>query len=220
MVVALLYEMQTPCNCFTLSLSGSDSRRSNSWRDDNDATMEIKVSRRWRWWSRRCFGDGDHKHKMMMAISYHLYWLHVMLILYASYLALIDGSIIRWSLTNYQEVFSLSMHRCESSSCWDTTWWSGVIGSSSLTRVFRVCNCFAPVVFERRAYHTRSSRGVSARRTFATVHTQGEHWDRKVERESYSRYDQDSDVHHWNYSISRDDRTWFIWFGSRDHLED
>ena len=57
MVVALLYEMQTPCNCFTLSLSGSDSRRSNSWRDDNDATMEIKVSltmvimtvlRRWR----------------------------------------------------------------------------------------------------------------------------------------------------------------------------
>ena len=32
MVVALLYEMQTPCNCFTLSLSGSDSRRSNRWR--------------------------------------------------------------------------------------------------------------------------------------------------------------------------------------------
>ena len=26
MVVALLYEMQMPCNCFTLSLSGSDSR--------------------------------------------------------------------------------------------------------------------------------------------------------------------------------------------------
>ena len=130
MVVALLYEMQSPCNCFTLSLSGSDSRRSNSWRDDNDATMEIKVSRRWRWWSWRCFGDGDHKHKMMMAISYHLYWLHVMFIFYASYLALIDGSILRWSLTNYQEVFSLSMHRCESSSCWDTTWWSGVIGST------------------------------------------------------------------------------------------
>ena len=32
MVVALLYEMQTPCNCFTLSLSGSNSCRSNSWR--------------------------------------------------------------------------------------------------------------------------------------------------------------------------------------------
>ena len=131
MVVVLLYEMQTPCNCFTLSLSGSDSRRSNRWRNDNDAMMEIKMSRRWRWWSRRCFGDGDHKHKMMMAISYHLYWLHVMFILYASYLALIDGSILRWSLTKkFQEVFSLSMHCCESSSCWDTTWWSGVIGST------------------------------------------------------------------------------------------
>ena len=103
MVVALLYEMQTPCNCFTLSLSGSDSRSSNSWRDDNDATMKIKVSHQWRWSSWRCFGDGDHKHKMMMAISYHLYWLHVMFISYASYLALIDGSIIRWSLTKFQD---------------------------------------------------------------------------------------------------------------------
>ena len=44
MVVALLYEMQSPCNCFTLSLSGSDSCGGNSWRDDNDASMEIKVS--------------------------------------------------------------------------------------------------------------------------------------------------------------------------------
>ena len=73
MVVALLYEMQSPCNCFTLSLSGSDSRRRNSWRDDNDASMEIKLSSRWRWWSWRCFGDGDQRHKMMMAISYHLF---------------------------------------------------------------------------------------------------------------------------------------------------
>ena len=38
-------------HCFTLSLSGSDSRRSNRWRNDNDATMVIKVSRR---------DDGDH----------------------------------------------------------------------------------------------------------------------------------------------------------------
>ena len=94
------------CNCFTLSLSGSDSRTSNRWRNDNDATMEIKVLRRWRWWSQRCFGDGDHKHKMMMAISYHLYWLHVMFIFYASYLALFDGSIIRWSFTK------LSKYKC------------------------------------------------------------------------------------------------------------
>src|SRR6266511_6152520 len=51
-----------------------------------------------------------------------------------------------------------------------------MLGLSSLTRVFYVCkNWLAPVVCERRAYHTRSSRGVTARRTAATVHTQGEH---------------------------------------------
>ena len=128
MVVALLYEMQSPCNCFTLSLTGSDSRRRNSWWDDNDATMEIKVSCRWRWWTWRCFGDGDHKHKMMMAISYHLYWLHVMFIFYASYFALIDGSIIRWSLTKFQDKsVLLSMHGCQSSLFWSTSWWLGVI---------------------------------------------------------------------------------------------
>ena len=44
MVVALLYEIQALCNCFNLSLSGSDSRRINGWRDDHDAMMEIKVS--------------------------------------------------------------------------------------------------------------------------------------------------------------------------------
>ena len=41
--------------------------------------------------------------------------------------------------------------------------------------ILRVQNWLAPVVDERRAYHTRSSCGVSARRTVATVHTQGEH---------------------------------------------
>ena len=38
--------------------------------------------------------------------------------------------------------------------------------------ILHVQNCLAPVVCECRAYHTRSSRGVSARRTVATVHTQ------------------------------------------------
>ena len=60
MVVALLYKMQSPCNCFTLSLSGSDSRRSNSWRDDNDAMMEIKV---------RAGDDGDHDGASEMEIT-------------------------------------------------------------------------------------------------------------------------------------------------------
>ena len=57
MVVALLYEIQTPCNCFTLSLCVSDSCRSNSWRDDHDATTEIMMVL-WRWRSKAQDGDG------------------------------------------------------------------------------------------------------------------------------------------------------------------
>ena len=49
-----------------------------------------------------------------------------------------------------------------------------MLGSSSLTEYSRVQNWLASIVCERRAYHTRSSRGVSARRTVATVHTKGE----------------------------------------------
>ena len=48
-----------------------------------------------------------------------------------------------------------------------------------------------------------------------------EHWDQKVERESYRRYDQHEMFTIENYSINmRYDRTWFSWFGSRDHLDD
>ena len=52
--------MQSPCNCFTLSLSGSDSHGSNSWQDDNDASMEIKVS---------TGDDGDHDSALEMEIK-------------------------------------------------------------------------------------------------------------------------------------------------------
>ena len=41
--------------------------------------------------------------------------------------------------------------------------------------ILLVQNWLAPVVCERRPYHTQSSHGVSARRTVAMVHTQGEH---------------------------------------------
>ena len=81
MVVALLYEMQSPCNCFTLSLSGSDSRRSNSWRDDNDASMEIKVSKPvtmvimtvlWRWRSKAQDDDGHIISLILIACDVYL----------------------------------------------------------------------------------------------------------------------------------------------------
>ena len=60
MVVYLLYEMHTPCNCFTLSLCGSDSRREAivgetitrlPWRSrcqagdngDHDGALEVEI---------------------------------------------------------------------------------------------------------------------------------------------------------------------------------
>ena len=58
MVVSLLYEMQSPCNCFTLSLSGSDIRRIG----------ETTTMLRWR--SRcRAGDDGDHDGASEMEIT-------------------------------------------------------------------------------------------------------------------------------------------------------
>ena len=67
-------------------------------QDDGDhgvmpVTMEI-MTMLWRWRSKAQDDDGH--------IMSHI-WLHVMFIFYASYLALIDGSIIRWSLTKFQD---------------------------------------------------------------------------------------------------------------------
>ena len=159
--------------------------------------MEITVSRRWRWWSWRCFRDGDHKHKMMMAISYHLYWLHVMFILYASYFALIGGSIIRWSLTKFQGI--------------------SVLAEYAPLRQFVVPRHHVMIGCDKLYVHIQ---WVQARFAHAE-YSASEHWDRKVEHESYSRYDQHIVMFTIeNYSISRDDWAWFSWFGSRDHLDD
>ena len=81
MVVSLLYEMQSPCNCFTLSLSGSDSRRSNSWRDgdqcfDGDqgvmpVMMEIMMVL-WRWRSKTQDDDGHIMSHILIACDVYL----------------------------------------------------------------------------------------------------------------------------------------------------
>ena len=80
-----------------LLLSHSEKVKQNFLR-----TRKIMVSCRWRWRSWQCFGDRDQRNKMLMAISCHIFWLHVMFIFYTSYSALIDGSIITWSLTKFQ----------------------------------------------------------------------------------------------------------------------
>ena len=81
-------------------------------------------------------------------------------------------------------VFSLSMYRCYKSSCWDTTWWSGVISS---TFTYNGCK---PVLHMRNTWVKLDEPSICR-------YMASEHWDRKVERESYSRYDQHRDVHHW-----------------------
>ena len=68
MVVALLYAMQSPCNCFTLSLSGSDSRRSNRWRkrqrcydgDQGVASMTMVITMVLRIWRSQAQDDDGH----------------------------------------------------------------------------------------------------------------------------------------------------------------
>ena len=93
-----------------------------------------------RWRSRcRASDDGDHDGASEMEITgtrwwwpYHITYIDCMWCLSFMHLILLWLTVAfsdDLSL-NYQEVFSLSMHRCESSSCWDTTWWSGVIGST------------------------------------------------------------------------------------------
>ena len=146
--------------------------------------MEIKVSHRWWWWSWRCFGDGDHKHKMMMAISYHLYWLHVMFILYASYFALFDGSIIRWSLTKFQGKSVLPEY--------------ALLPKFVVPRHHVMIGCDKLYVQIQRVQNSCTRRILRLNLTsLAYADMASEHWDRKVERESYSRYDQHNDVHHW-----------------------
>ena len=147
--------------------------------------MEIKVSCRWRWWSRRCFEDGDHKHEMMMAISYHLYWLRVMFILYASYFALIDGSIIRWCLTKFQGKSVLPEY--------------APLPKFVVPRHHVMIGCDKLYVHLQRVQASFCTRRILRLNltSLAYADMASEHWDRKVERESYSRYDQHIDVHHW-----------------------
>ena len=84
MVVALLYEMQSPCNCFTLSLRGSDSRDSNSWRDDNGdqgvkPVMMVIMTVLWRWRSKAQDDDGHIISLILIACNVYLF-MHLILL--------------------------------------------------------------------------------------------------------------------------------------------
>ena len=162
--------------------------------------MEIMVSCRWqRSW---CPEDGDQRSIMILAISCHYLIACDVYHVFASYLLRMTVVNKMIPHNNFKKVFSLSMHHCESSSRRDTTWWSGVISST-----FKYNGC-------KTVLHTQNTRVKL-----------GKIWPRNTESER-------SSVNHIvdminivmftieNYSISRDDRTWFSWFGSRDHLDD
>jgi len=60
--------------------------------------MEIMVSCRWRWWSWSP-EDGDQKEQNDIGHIMSLYDLHVMFIMFTSYLLRTTVAYIRWSLT-------------------------------------------------------------------------------------------------------------------------
>ena len=198
-----------PCNCFTLSLCGSDSCRSNSWRDDNDAYMEIKVASRWWWRTWQCFGGGDQRHKMMMAISCNIFWFHVMFIFLCILFFL--GRQLHYKMVPSVKfkikVFSLSMHRCDSSSCRDTTWWSGVISS---TFTYNGCK----TVLHMWNTHVKLDQTGMYKHAHGTPETERSNVNHIVDMINIEMFTIG------NYCTSRDGRTWFSWYGSRDHLDD
>ena len=91
--------MKMPCNYFTLLLTVSHSSRSNSWRGN---FMKTRWWRSW-WWRSWCHAGDDGVHvvpqrwrsKAQDDIGHimSLYDLHVMFVMFTSYLLKNDGSI-------------------------------------------------------------------------------------------------------------------------------
>ena len=104
-------------------------------------------------------------------------------------------------------VFSPTVHRCYSSSFRDTTWWSGVISST-----FKYNGC-------KTVLHTQNTRVKRDepsiyRYGLGTLETERSNVNHIVDMVNIEMFTIE------NYSISSDDRTWFSWFGSSDHLDD
>ena len=147
-----------------------------------------------RWRSRcRAGDDGDHDGASEMVITstrwrwpYHITYIDCMwcFIFYASYLALIDGSIIRWSLTKFQGISVLPEY--------------ALLLQFVVLRHHVMIGCDRLYVQIQRVKNSCTHGILRLNLTsLAYADMASEHWDQKVERESYSIYDQHSDVHHW-----------------------
>ena len=93
--------------------------------------MEIMVSCRWRRWA-WCPEDGDQRSKMILAISCHYLIACDVYHVFASYLlrTTVVSKMIPYN--NFKKVVPLTVHCCEGSLFRSTTWWSGVISSTSI----------------------------------------------------------------------------------------
>ena len=171
-----------------------------------------------RWRSRcRAGDDGDHDGALEIEIKgtrwwwpYHITYIDCMWCLSFMHLIFLSSAVALYddfSLNFKVQVFSLSMHRCYSSSCRDTMWWSGVI-SSTLT--YNGCK---PVLHTQNTQVKLDEPSIY-KYGLGTLETERSNVNHIVDMINIVMFTIE------NYSISRDDRTWFSWFGSRDHLED
>ena len=129
--------------------------------------------------------DGDQRSYMILAISCHYYIIACdVYYVYAS--CLLRTTVVNKMIphNNFKKVFTLTVHRCEGSLFRSTTWWSGVIDS---TFTYNGCKPFL---------HMRNT-WVKLDDPSMYRHGLGTHAIHLGWLESYSRYDQHGDVHHW-----------------------
>ena len=181
---------RTPCKLlYFIAKRVSHRSRSNRWRDD---FMKTQWWRSW-WWRSWCHAgdkmimepqDGDQRSYMILAISCHYYIIACdVYYVYAS--CLLRTTVVNKMIPykNFKKCSPLTVHRCDSSLFQITTWWSGVwFRRSHTTGVRQIYTC-----------NTLRVNLTS----LACTDMASEHGDRKVEHESYSRYDQHEDVHRW-----------------------
>ena len=156
-----------------------------SWRhgdgDHDDGDHGVMPVTGWSWSPE----DEDQRSYMILAISCHYtIWLHVMFIMFMHLVYLGRRSSIRWSLTKFQAVFS---------------------PNCALLLQFVASKHHVMIGCDRSLRsHTTGVRQIYTCNTLrvnltslACTDMASEHGDRKLEHESYSRYDQHEDVHRW-----------------------
>ena len=118
------------CSCqgnHDLHVDDETTSRRHDDGDHDDGDHGVKPVTRWSWSPE----DGDQCSCMILAISCHNYI--IACDVYYDYAScLLRTTVVNKMIpyNNFKKVFTLTVHRCESSSLRSTTWWSGVIDSN------------------------------------------------------------------------------------------